>query len=119
MHLNQQLATPLEHFCGNYLVTIKSFDPEITSCTTTRYLLGQHLKIHGSLCMYTFSNICRNFTALGIRNAPRDIEYSILKSKFGDFFICLPAKYTVLRVQHTGTQKKYFFGTRMSNLSSK
>ena len=40
-----------------------------------------------------------------------------------NFFTCRPAKYTVLPVQHTRTQKKHFpcliFGARISDLPSK
>ena len=50
-HLNQQLATLLEHFCAKLLGECKDFNPEIFSCTTTWYLIGQHVKISGSLCI--------------------------------------------------------------------
>ena len=50
-HLNQQLAAPLEHFCGKLLGDTKKFDPEIFSCTTTRHLLGRNVKISGTLCI--------------------------------------------------------------------
>ena len=50
-HSNQQLAAPLERFCAKLLVDCKKFDPEFFSCTTSRYLLGRHLKIPGALCI--------------------------------------------------------------------
>ena len=51
MHSNQQLVTPLERFCAKLLSDCEEFDPEIFSCTTSWYLLGRHLKIHGALCI--------------------------------------------------------------------
>ena len=48
---NQQLAAPLKRFCAKLLGDSKEFDPEIFSCSTSRYLLGQHLKISGALCI--------------------------------------------------------------------
>ena len=51
VHLNWQLAAPREHFCAKLLSNRKKFDPEIFSCTTTRYLLGWHVKISGALCI--------------------------------------------------------------------
>ena len=59
--------------CTKLLGDCKEFDPEILSCTTTRYLLGQDIW-HFT---YTFSNICRNILALGVRNALRSVESSI------------------------------------------
>ena len=38
-------------------------------------LIGRHIKISGA-CVY-FSNICRNLTALGVRNALQSVESSI------------------------------------------
>ena len=46
---NQQLAALHEHFCGKLLSDYKEFDPEMFSCTTTQYLLGQHLKLFCAL----------------------------------------------------------------------
>ena len=67
--------------------------------------------------MYTFSIICRNLTALGVRNVLQSVGSSI------HFFMCHPAKYTALPVQHTRTQKKRLpclvFGARISDLPSK
>ena len=51
-HSNQQqLAAPLERFCAKLLGDCKEFDPETFSCTTSRYLLGRHLKVSGALCI--------------------------------------------------------------------
>ena len=105
-------------FAPNYSATV---DPEIFSCTTTRYLLGRHVKISAmALCVYY---ICRNLTALGVRNALRSVESSIQVQFSRNFFKCRPAKYTMLPVQHTRTQKKRFpcliFGARTSDLPSK
>ena len=48
----QQLAALFEHFCAKLLSDCKEFNPEFFSCTTTRYLLGQHVKISGAfLCI--------------------------------------------------------------------
>ena len=46
MHLNQQLAAQLKHSAN-----CKEVDPKIFLCTTTQYLLGQHIKISGDLCI--------------------------------------------------------------------
>ena len=51
MDSNQQLAAPLEHFRAKLLGNRKKFDLEFFSCTTTRYLLGWHLKVSGALCI--------------------------------------------------------------------
>ena len=50
-HSNQQLAALLERFCAKSLGDCEEFDPEICSCTTSRYLLGRHLEISGALCI--------------------------------------------------------------------
>ena len=50
IHSNQQLAIQLEHFCTKLLSDCKDFNPEIFSCTTSRYLLGQDVKISGASC---------------------------------------------------------------------
>ena len=50
-HSNQRLAAPLERFCAKLLGDCKEFDPEIVSSTTSRYLLGRHVKISGALCI--------------------------------------------------------------------
>ena len=75
-HSNQQLAALLKRFCAKLPGDCKEFDPEILSCTSSRYLLGQHLEDIWRF-MYTFCNICGNLTALGVRNALRSIESSI------------------------------------------
>ena len=46
-HSNKQLAALLKRFCAKSLGDCKEFDPEIPSCTTSRYLLGRHMKISG------------------------------------------------------------------------
>ena len=58
--------------------------------------------------VYTFSNICKNLAALGVRNALWSVESSQFKSNFRirDFFKC---RYTALPVQHTRIQKKQAF----------
>ena len=61
------------------------------SCTTAQHFLGRHVKV--SVCIL-FSNTCKT---LGVRNVLRGVESSL--------YICFPAKYTVLPVQHTNTQK--------------
>ena len=48
---NKQLAAPLERFCAKLLGDCKEFDPEIFACTTSRYFLGRHLEISGTLCI--------------------------------------------------------------------
>ena len=48
-HSNQQLAVPHEHFCAKLHSDYKDFNPEIFSCSTTRYLLVRHLEIFGTL----------------------------------------------------------------------
>ena len=48
---NQELAAPPECFCAKLLCNCKEFDPEIFSCTTSRYLVRWHLKISGALCI--------------------------------------------------------------------
>ena len=67
-HSNQQLAAPLERFCAKLLGDCKEFDPEIFFLhyftVFTRSALGDICRF-----MYIFSNICRNVTALGVRNA--------------------------------------------------
>ena len=70
-HSNQQLAALCEHLCAKLLSDYKEFDPEICSCTTTRYLLGPHSKALGIL-------------SLGTRNALRSVESSI-QVKFSRF----------------------------------
>ena len=71
-YLNQQLAAPLEHFCVKLLDDCKEFDPQIFFLhyftVFTRLALEDIWRF-----MYTFSNICRNLTALGIRNAFQSI----------------------------------------------
>ena len=68
MHSNQQLAAPLRRFCAKLLGDCKEFDPEI-------FFLHYFMVFTRSALediwyfMYTFSNICRNLTALGVRNA--------------------------------------------------
>ena len=79
-HSNQQLATPCEQFCTKLLSDCKEFDADI-SCTTTRCLLDQHVKISGTLC-------CKNLSALGIRNALQSIEFSI-QVQFSKFLYML------------------------------
>ena len=56
----------MDTFASNYSVTVKGLTLTF-SCTTTRCLLGQHVKISGALC-------CK---ILGIRNALHSIESSI------------------------------------------
>ena len=75
-HSNQQLAAPLERFCAKLLGDCKEFDPEIFSCTTSRYLLGRHVKIAGALCIH-FVIFVGILTAFGVRNALRSVESSI------------------------------------------
>ena len=69
--------------------------------------------------VYTFS---MNLADLGIQNVLWSVE-SLFKSNFRDLFKCRSAKFTVLHVQHTRTQKKRFlclkFGARISELPSK
>ena len=51
-HSSQQLATPLKCFCAKLLGDCKEFGSwNFFSCTTSRYLLGWHLKISGTLCI--------------------------------------------------------------------
>ena len=69
-HSNQQLAAPLEHFCAKLLGNCKEFDPEIFFflhyfTVFTRSALPDIWRF-----MY---NICRNLTALGVRNALRSV----------------------------------------------
>ena len=90
------IAAQLEHFCAKLLGNCKEFDPECFSWTTSRYLLGRHINIFGILLVtatvksliqniflallhriftrsahkhiwYTFSNVCKNLTALGVK----------------------------------------------------
>ena len=63
--------------CAKLLSYCKKFVLEFFSCTTARYLLGQHVKISGALCM--------NLAALGARNALWSVESSI-QVQFRDFF---------------------------------
>ena len=72
-HSNQQLAAPLERFCAKLLGDCKEFDREFfflhfTVFTTSALGSGDIWRF-----MYTFCNICRNLTALGIRNALRSV----------------------------------------------
>ena len=111
-------APTLERFCAKLLGDCKEFDPEI-------FFLHYFTIFTRSVLediwppMYTFSDICRNLTALGVRNALKSVESSIQV----DFFTCRPAKYTALPVEHTRTLKQRFlcliFGARISDLFSK
>ena len=78
-HSNWQLATLSEHFCAKLLSDYKEINPEFFSCTTTQYLVGQHLKIFGALhvgiLLLMFIRTC--VSALGVRNALRSIDSSI------------------------------------------
>ena len=50
-HSNQQLAALLKCLCDKLFGDCKEFDREVFSCTTSRYLLRQHMKISGALCI--------------------------------------------------------------------
>ena len=106
---NQQLDAPLECLCAKFLSNCDF------SCTTSRHLLGWHMTIW--CFMYTFHNICRNLTALGVRNALWSVESSNPTIKIS-FFTCHPAKDTALPMQHTRTLK-HSLGARISDLLSK
>ena len=62
--------------CTKLLTDYKEFDPEIFSCTY--YTIFARLA-RKDICrfMYTFSNIYRSLTALGIRNALQSVECPI------------------------------------------
>ena len=77
MHSNQQLAAPLEHTAPNYSVTVKSLILIFFFFFLHNYTVVARLA-HKDIWrfVYIFSNICRNLTALGVRNALWSIESS-------------------------------------------
>ena len=70
--------------------------------------------------MYTFSNICRNLNALGVRNALQSIESSI---PFSIFLYVPPCViHCATRTTYQNTEKHFpclIFGTRISDPLSK
>ena len=74
-HSNQQLDALREHFVPNYSATIKS--------SNLKFFLHYYMIFARSAFKdiwhfgYTFSNICKNFPDLGVRNALWSVESSI------------------------------------------
>ena len=70
-HSSQQLAAPLERFCAKLLGDCKEFG-------SWNFFFLHYFTVFTRLAlediwhfMYTFSNICGNLTALGVRNVLR------------------------------------------------
>ena len=99
MHSNQQLAAPPECFCGKLLSDCKEFDPEIFFLHYITVFTRLALKDIWHF-VYSFSNICRNLTALGVRNVLQNIESSI-QVQFSRF-LKVPSRYI-----HCATRKTH------------
>ena len=79
-HSNQPLAAPLKCFCAKLLSDCKELDPEIFFLYYFMIFTGLAREDIWRF-MYTFSNICKDLTALGIKNALQSIE-SLIQVRF-------------------------------------
>ena len=113
----------MDTFAPNYSVTVKGLTLTF-SCTTAPCLLGQHIKISGTLC-------CKILSALGIKNALQTIESSIQVqfSKFlymlntlhykyntSEQMLSLPYKWSAFEIQQALEHHLVSSGMRMHTL---